>query len=82
MAQYKARGSDERPRGGSRQGAPGARRRAGEKAARLRAVDARLGDPQPNLIPARGQLDREGRIALFCAMAEKVSATVRRARSG
>ncbi len=48
-------------------------------AARLRAVEARLGDPQPNLIPARGQLDREGRINLFCAMAEKVSATVRRA---
>jgi L-lactate dehydrogenase complex protein LldG len=48
-------------------------------AARRRAVEARLGDPQPNLIPARGQLDREGRIALFCAMAEKVSATLRRA---
>ena len=47
-------------------------------AERLHAVEARLGDPQPNLIPVRGQLDRDGRIALFCAMAEKVSATVRR----
>ena len=32
----------------------------------------------PNIIPARGQLDPEGRVALFCRMAEKVSATVRR----
>jgi L-lactate dehydrogenase complex protein LldG len=46
---------------------------------RRRAVEARLGDPHSNLIPARGQLEREERIRLFVEMAEKVSATVRRA---
>ena len=47
-----------------------------DEAKRRRAVEARLREPQANLLPARGQLDREGRIALFCTMAEKVSATV------
>lgn len=51
---------------------------SGDEAERRRAVAARLEHPQPNLIPARGQLDREGRIALFCRMAEAVSATVER----
>lgn len=48
-------------------------------AGRRAKVAVRLGAKEPNLIPARGQLDREGRVALFCEMAEKVSATVRRA---
>jgi len=43
---------------------------------RKSAVAARLESPQPNTIPARGQLDREGRVALFRKMAEGVSATV------
>jgi L-lactate dehydrogenase complex protein LldG len=50
----------------------------GTEFARRQAVADRLDQPRPNLIPARGQLDREGRVALFCAMAERVSATVRR----
>jgi len=52
---------------------------AGGADGRESAVEARLSEHRPNLIPARGQLDREGRVALFCEMAEKVSATVRRA---
>ena len=50
----------------------------GAESARRQAMADRLDHPRPNLIPARGQLDREDRVALFCAMAEKVSATVRR----
>ncbi len=53
----------------------------GAEAERRQAVADRLGSPHPNVIPARGQLDRKGRVALFCAMAEKVSATVRRVES-
>ena len=53
---------------------------AGPQEERRRAVAERLKNPQPNVIPARGQLDRENRIALFCEMAEKVAATVRRAK--
>jgi L-lactate dehydrogenase complex protein LldG len=51
---------------------------SGNEKARRAAVDARLSAPQPNLIPARGQLPQEARVELFCAMAEKVSASVRR----
>jgi L-lactate dehydrogenase complex protein LldG len=43
-------------------------------------VDARLAKAAPALIPARGDLDREGRIQLFTAEAEAVQATVRRLR--
>jgi L-lactate dehydrogenase complex protein LldG len=50
----------------------------GDEIERRGAVAARLDRPPRNLIPARGRLDREGRVALFCQMAEKVSATVRR----
>lgn len=51
---------------------------SGQEQARKGAVAARLANPQANLIPARGQRDREGRVALFKAMAEKVSASVER----
>jgi L-lactate dehydrogenase complex protein LldG len=51
---------------------------SGDEAERKRAVAARLEAHAPHLIPARGQLDREGRIRLFCVMAESVSATVER----
>jgi L-lactate dehydrogenase complex protein LldG len=51
---------------------------SGEEPSRKAIVDARLSVPLPNLIPARGQLPQPERVALFCAMAEKVSATVRR----
>lgn len=51
----------------------------GEEAERQRAVATRLRSPTPNVIPARGRLDPEERVALFCRMAEKVSATVLRA---
>ncbi len=42
---------------------------------RQAAVAARLRDHAPGIIPARGQLPAEQRIALFIAMAEKYSAT-------
>jgi len=44
-------------------------------------LERRLGNPQPNVVPARGQLDRKGRIELFIAEAEKVSATTTRVAS-
>lgn len=50
----------------------------GDEDVRKRAVAERLTNPQKNLIPARGQLDREGRVALFSEMATSVSATVER----
>ncbi len=52
-----------------------------DDAARKRAVESRLAEPKPNTIPARGQLDRAGRVALFKEMAERVSATVERLAS-
>jgi L-lactate dehydrogenase complex protein LldG len=53
----------------------------GDDAGRRAAVEERLANPQPNVIPARGQLDREARVALFAEMAQKVSATVSRLTS-
>lgn len=41
-------------------------------------VAARLGDPDPNLVPARGRLDPEARVTLFTEMAQAVMADVRR----
>ncbi len=55
------------------------RRGPGATAART-AVQARLAKPEPGLIPARGDLNLEGRIQLFTAQAEAVQATVRRLR--
>jgi L-lactate dehydrogenase complex protein LldG len=49
-----------------------------EKATAEAAVEARLAAPAPNLIPARGKLDPEGRIALFQEMVEAVNGEVRR----
>lgn len=43
---------------------------------RLTAVNARLNQPEKGIIPARGQLDREGRIALFTRQAEAIAASV------
>jgi L-lactate dehydrogenase complex protein LldG len=54
---------------------------SGEEPERRRAVEARLADPRPNQVPARGKLEPEARVELFCRMAEKVSATVRRLAS-
>ena len=51
---------------------------SGTQEQRRRAAEARLANPQPNVIPARGQIDPEFRVQLFTAMAEKVSATVQR----
>lgn len=51
---------------------------SGEETARRSDVEARLAVPLPNLIPARGQLPQDERVTLFCLMAERVSATVRR----
>ena len=45
---------------------------------RRRAVADRLAAHRANLVPARGRLDKAARVDLFCAMAEKVSASVRR----
>jgi L-lactate dehydrogenase complex protein LldG len=50
----------------------------GDEPDRRRAVAERLDRHPANLIPARGQIDAAARVALFCTMAEKVSATVRR----
>jgi L-lactate dehydrogenase complex protein LldG len=52
-----------------------------DDAARRKAVAERLENPQPNLIPERGKLDRKGRVALFSQMAERVSATVEKLAS-
>ncbi len=41
-------------------------------------VSQRLADPTPNLVPARGQLEPEGRVALFIEMARKVTTDVER----
>ena len=51
---------------------------AGDDEARRRLVAARLEKAAPGVIPARGQLDPAARVALFCDMAEKVSASVQR----
>lgn len=48
---------------------------------RREAVEKRLAKPPRGLIPARGQLEGEARIALFCSMAEAVTATVERVGS-
>jgi L-lactate dehydrogenase complex protein LldG len=50
----------------------------GSDAARHAAVAARIESAPRSVVPARGQLPKEARIALFAAMAEKVSATVAR----
>ena len=44
--------------------------------ARQAVVDARLAKAAPGVIPARGQLDPEARLALFTDMATKASASV------
>jgi L-lactate dehydrogenase complex protein LldG len=43
-----------------------------------RTIAGRLSEPRPNLIPARANLDRYGRVAVFAAQAEAVQTTVRR----
>ncbi|WP_028033993.1 lactate utilization protein [Chelativorans sp. J32] len=53
---------------------------APEDAARAKIVKKRLANPPVGVIPARGQLPEEERVALFCLMAAKVSATVERVR--
>ena len=53
----------------------------GSEEARRAAVVARLDAPRANLVPARGRLDPAARVELFCAMAERVSATVHRLAS-
>jgi L-lactate dehydrogenase complex protein LldG len=54
---------------------------AASDAERRRAVQARLSAHSANLVPARGRLDPAARVELFCRMAEKVSASVRRLAS-
>ena len=51
---------------------------SGEEATRKALVEGRLAVPLPNIIPARGQLPQAERVELFCRLAEKVAATVRR----
>lgn len=48
-----------------------------DDAARAATVARRLAKPPKGVIPARGQLDQKGRVALFSTMAEKVLASVR-----
>jgi L-lactate dehydrogenase complex protein LldG len=52
--------------------------RGRDVAALRRTIAQRLSEPRANLIPARANLDRYGRIAVFTAQAEAVQATVRR----
>jgi L-lactate dehydrogenase complex protein LldG len=54
---------------------------SGDEPDRKRAVAERLARPKSNTIPQRGQRDREGRVALFRDMAERVSASVERLAS-
>ncbi|MCT7373906.1 LutC/YkgG family protein [Chelativorans salis] len=49
-------------------------------AARAETVAKRLADAPAGVIPARGQLADKERVALFCEMAEKVSATIDRVK--
>ncbi|WP_309083824.1 lactate utilization protein [Chelativorans sp.] len=49
-------------------------------ASRASAVARRLDDAPVGVVPARGQLPESDRIALFCAMALKVSASVDRVK--
>lgn len=51
-----------------------------DDAARREAVEKRLAKTPRGLIPARGQVEGEERIALFCRMAEAVTATVERVK--
>jgi L-lactate dehydrogenase complex protein LldG len=46
-----------------------------------RAVEARLENPEPTLVPARGDLELEARIALFVEQARDVQSTVERLAS-
>lgn len=48
----------------------------GDEAPRRATVTARIAAAAPGVIPMRGQLDAEGRLALFKTMAEAVQATV------
>jgi L-lactate dehydrogenase complex protein LldG len=52
--------------------------RGRDTSALRRAINQRLAQPQANLIPARADLDRDGRVRLFIAQAEAVQTTVRR----
>lgn len=49
-----------------------------DDAERRRLVNERLAAAPSGVIPARGQLPDQERVALFCAMAEKIAATVER----
>lgn len=51
-------------------------RSADEQAAAEARVHERLAAPVPSLLPARGQLDRDGRVRLFTDMARAVAADV------
>jgi L-lactate dehydrogenase complex protein LldG len=53
----------------------------GEESKRNATVDERLKRAPKGVIPARGQLPPDGRVALFAAMAEKTGATVKRVAS-
>lgn len=51
---------------------------SGDDAARRAAVSQRLSEAKPGMIPARGQLPLEERIALFSKYAQKYGATIAR----
>ena len=54
--------------------------RNGSGDAARRTVEAKLAHPAPALVPARGDLDLEARVALFIQQAESVQADVKRVR--
>jgi len=51
-----------------------------DDAARVKVVKKRLSDAPVGVVPARGQLPQKERVALFCEMALKVSASVDRVK--
>lgn len=50
----------------------------GDETSRRKAVEERLAGAPRGLVPARGQLDADARVELFCRLASSVAATVER----
>lgn len=55
--------------------------RKGPSEAARAAVEARLANPRPNLVPARAQIPHEAQVELFTAKAGELAATVERVAS-
>jgi L-lactate dehydrogenase complex protein LldG len=53
---------------------------SGDDSARRKTVETRLARAPKGLIPTRGQLEPKARVALFCDMADKAAATLKRVK--